>query len=53
MAFKNKILMPGPKFSGYPKMGSSNYMYGIELKDFNKLTSKKSKGKKNGSKKRS
>lgn len=49
MVFKNVILLPGPKFSGYPKMGSNNFMYGVELKDLKK----KSKRKKNGSKKRS
>jgi hypothetical protein len=46
MAFKNRILLPGPKFSGYPKMGSNNYMYGIEFKDLKKVNNKKSKRKK-------
>jgi len=45
MAMKKSIYVSGPR------MGTNNYMHGIELIDINKMSKKK--GKKNARKKRS
>jgi len=47
MVIKKSIYVSGPR------MGQNNFMFGIELKDVANKSSKKNKGKKNGSKKRS
>lgn len=40
MVIKNRIYISGPR------MGTNNYMYGVELKDINKKRTSKSKKKK-------
>ena len=47
MAFKKRIYISGPR------MGQNNSMYGIDASVVNKKKKSKSKGNKNGSKKRS
>jgi ribosome assembly protein YihI (activator of Der GTPase) len=47
MAFKKNIYISGPR------MGTNNSMYGIDAASINKKKKSKSKGNKNGSRKRS